>query len=213
MTGSMAEDLVYQRKIGGVSLEISREEGGDMFASITYPYPDERFDKGGFSVAFAVLRQLLALLSERDGLRSLFLAELAPMLSEEAGDEATLPLDDIEQWLLAQKTGFVGAIDPVQGCWLAPREGLATIERLLEPLSGASAEASRARLLLLESEQQGARGWDVCHEDGITWLGRFRVEIEAQPAPLDPEDLGPTRDLLDALCSAVASKLVDKRLN
>ena len=79
--------------------------------------------------------------------------------------------------------------------------------RLTEPLREASAETSRLRLLLLESEATSARGWDLALADGILTLGRWRGSFEGDPAPLDPEDTEATTALLESLSAALAPKL------
>lgn len=204
----MQDELLFQSRVAGVTLEII-SENGDARATVTYPYPDPRFERGGFPTVVWVLRELGSRLSKRDHLRSLFLAELVPCGSEETPPEAPLPLDDLFDWLEAQRQGVVGSLEPTRGFWLSASDGLADLVRLAQPLQEASAEASRARLLLLDGEARGARGWDLCHADGITTLGRWRLELGEEPAPLDPEDLDPTRELLEALASVISPRLAN----
>jgi hypothetical protein len=202
----MPEALLFQRRVAGISLEILSEDG-DARATITYPYPDPRFEQGGFPLVFWVLRWICDRLRADGGGSSVFLAELAPFTSSEAPPEAPLALGDLEAWFADQRQGTVGSLQPSRGCWLGAQQGLDELEQHLAPLSLASAEASRARLLLLERETPGARGWDLLHEDGISTLGRWRVDLDETPAPLDPDDLQPIQALLEALAAELAPRL------
>lgn len=203
----MSDELLFQRTVAGLSLEISAESG-EPRATVTFPYPDPRFERGGFPVAVGVAAELGRLLIRRDRLRSLFLVELAPTHGEDDAPTAPpLPLDDLAAWVAAQRAGTIGALDPARGCWLEAHDGLDTLERLSAPLREASAETSRLRFLLLESESASAPGWDIAHADGILTLGRWRVSIEDEPAPLHPDDLAPTTALLESLTASLAPRL------
>ena len=203
----MSDELLFQRTVTGLTLEISTESG-DPRATVTFPYPDPRFERGGFPIAVSVVVELGRQLAKRDHLRSLFLTELGPTLAEDDALAASpLPLDDIAAWVSAQRVGQVGALDPARGFWLEASDGLATLARLTSPLREASAETSRLRLLLLESEAATARGWDLLLSDGILSFGRWRGSFEAEPDPLDPEDITPTIALLESLATTLAPKL------
>ena len=78
----MSDELLFQRIVAGLTLEISAESG-DARATVTFPYPDARFERGGFPIAVGVVAELGRQLVRRDRLRSMFLTELAPTLAVE----------------------------------------------------------------------------------------------------------------------------------
>jgi hypothetical protein len=201
----MSDALLFQRTVAGLSLEITSEDN-DARATITYPYPDPRFELGGFPLAFAILRRLCARLLPPRGV--CFLADLTPCTSSETPPETPLDLEPLEEWLDAQRQGTIGSLQPTGGYWLSP-SALEEIEALLAPMEQASAEESHVRLLLLEREAPGARGWDLCHEDGITTLGRWRLDLADAPAPLDPEDIPLLQALLEQLAPELAPRLAN----
>jgi len=207
MVAPMPDVLLFQRRVAGVSLEILREDG-DARATVAYPYPDPRFEQGGFPLVVRAIRWICGRLSGAAP-SVLFLAELAPCTSTEVPPEVPLDLDDLEAWLAEQREGTMGSIAPSRGLWLPAGRGFEELEQKIAPMEQASAEASRLRLLLLEREAPDARGWDLAHEDGITTLGRWRVELEETPAPLDPEDIAPVSALLDGLAAELAPRLAN----
>ncbi|MCS6899655.1 MAG: hypothetical protein RMJ98_08125 [Myxococcales bacterium] len=203
----MSDVLLFQRRVAGVSLEILREND-EARATVAYPYPDPRFERGGFPLVTQTIRWLGRRLS---GMAPavLFLVELAPCAGAEVPPESPLDLDDMEGWLAVQREGTVGVLQPCRGLWLPAVRGLDELERYTAPMTQASAEESRLRLLLLEREASDARGWDIAHEDGITTLGRWRVELKETPAPLDPEDVAPVSALLGALADELVPRLAN----
>lgn len=196
-----AEQLLYQHKVSGACLELTRE-GDDCTAHLTYPYPDPRFEQGGTHTVLAVLRTLAERLAQRDRLQKCFWIEISLPPPADGEDHSALQrrwdeaLEDREQ-------GRLGEIDAFEGCWFTVREALALLAELGPEHARVSAEEVRVRLLLLEHDRRGAQGWDLCHQDGITSLGRWRLEATEEPGPLDPEDIEPTRALFDDLARSV----------
>lgn len=192
---------MYQARVSGVCLEIAGEEGA-LRGSITYPYPDKRFEKAGMNVVVGVLRALVERLAARDGLRAVQLVE----------SQLPSPEDDAEAKLV-EKVGKIleTIVEPYAtgaapegdqtGILLSLQEGLALLGELETPLEPISAEETSIRVRVLASRKPGAKGWELAHREGITTLGRWLGEEpdEEGPSPLAPADLDPTRALLDDL--------------
>lgn len=194
----MEQDLLYQKRIGKTRMEIGGLFG-DFLGAIYYQSSDGRFRQGGFDVVVEAMAAMIDLLRRHEPVRRVFAGPFLPMLPQGSNNRAKgeALYEEFRSRVSGRPEQTIGDPNELSGVWLDPSECLGLLAELGPRCGVLSAEDSQMRWVLFEQDEKAA-GWDLSHENGTTYLGRWDGNLQHRPGIFVARESSAVEMALDA---------------